>query len=142
MSMTETLDDILAEICTVYDVTGKDLADRIRAAVKRERDGNVQSDVQKSGHNLDNLTIGDVQRMHKAFLAIADISEGMAKLSPCEAKMSIRNLVKVGKPTPRRNCDVYKTELLARDAWLKTPIAYARPFSLWLYDTYEGEVAK
>lgn len=117
MSMTETLDDILAEICTVYDVTGKDLADRIRAAVKRERDGNVQSDVQKIGHNLDNSTIGNVLEMRKVLGQISTMevphnfqAERRDIADACYDLTRAIRQAKKALSAPPRNCDVGTAE--------------------------------
>lgn len=147
MSMTETLDDILAEICTVYDVTGKDLADRIRAAVKRERDANVQSDVQKIGHNLDNSTIGNVLEMRKVLGQISTMevphnfqAERRDIADACYDLTRAIRQAKKALSAPPRNCDRFNTFEDALAGWREVSPDESGPFDSWLFTKAKGEV--
>lgn len=105
MSMTETLDDILAEICTVYDVTGKDLADRIEAAHKRE----VESVAARccslgrlAGYGASEIKhqreVGNGAKMHEALKQIL-------ALAKARGLFEIQSLAETALAEPARNCD-------------------------------------
>lgn len=99
-------------------LSGEELSAEPKEAVPRtetptdeiERDGNVQSNVQKIGHKLDNSTIGNKAKMREALVNISKYAD-CAAMRQHDATTQhyieqIRKWAEAALAEPRRNCDV------------------------------------